>query len=518
MTNLVHKVEEAIRQEGLLAPGMRVAVACSGGADSVALVRLLYELKDRLGLRLLVCHLNHQLRGAEADADEAFVRQLAERLELEFLVRRQDVAARAQKEKSNLEEAGRLARLEFFASLIQNGKADAVALAHTLDDQAETVLARLLRGAGTRGLAGIYPVVEPVPSAQAGRLVRPFLGIRRADLRAYLAEREQPWREDTSNLDRRRLRNRLRLDLLSQLNPAAIAHLGRLAAHAREEESFWSAYIEEKFATLVDSAVGGPAARLARRSPSGEGGSLGVGGPLELDISRLLAPDPLLSKLPARRAAEAQRAVARRLLRRALAEVRGNLRRIAHTHVESLLRLADPSGQSGQRVVLPGVEVERSFDRLLFHPARPPVYAEHQQGVYPQPAPGVAPADYRLHVEAPGGVPLPGGGTLIFKLISLAEGKPGYNETRKLVDAARAPFPLVVRNWQPGDAYQPRGAARVKKLKTLFREQRVPRQQRARTPVVLREGEIVCVPRFGVAAPFGLSDASGTALLIEEKG
>ena len=515
---LLRKLEQAIRRERLLQPGMRVAVACSGGADSVALVRLLYELKDRLGLRLLVCHLNHQLRGAEADADEAFVRQLAERLELEFLVRRQDVAARAQKEKSNLEEAGRLARLEFFASLIQNGKADAVALAHTLDDQAETVLARLLRGAGTRGLAGIYPVVEPVPSAQAGRLVRPFLGIRRADLRAYLAEREQPWREDTSNLDRRRLRNRLRLDLLSQLNPAAIAHLGRLAEHAREEESFWSAYIEEKFATLVDSAVGGPAARLARRSPSGEGGSLGVGGPLELDISRLLAPDPLLSKLPARRAAEAQRAVARRLLRRALAEVRGDLRRIAQTHVESLLRLANPSGQSGQRVVLPGVEVERSFDRLLFHPARPPVYAERQQGVCPQPAPGAAPADYRLHVEAPGGVPLPGGGTLIFKLISLAEGKPGYNETRELVDAARAPFPLVVRNWQPGDAYQPRGAARVKKLKTLFREQRVPRQQRARTPVVLREGEIVCVPRFGVAAPFGLSDASGTALLIEEKG
>ncbi|MFQ5723674.1 MAG: tRNA lysidine(34) synthetase TilS [Terriglobia bacterium] len=514
------RIERALRREPfgraqggrLLEPGMRVAVACSGGADSVALVCLLEELRGPLGLRLLVVHLNHQLRGAEADADEAFVRQLAERLELEFLVRRQDVAARAQKEKSNLEEAGRLARLDFFASLIRNGKADAVALAHTLDDQAETVLARLLRGAGTRGLAGIYPVVEPVPGAQAGRLVRPFLGIRRADLRAYLAEREQPWREDTSNLDRRRLRNRLRLDLLPQLDPAAIAHLGRLAERAREEESFWSAYIEEKFAALVDSAVDDPAARLARRSPLAEGG------PLEFQISNLLTPDPFLERLPARRAAEAQRALARRLLRRALAEVRGDLRRITQTHVESLLRLADPSGQSGRRVVLPGVEVERRFDRLLFHPVQPPDGAERQQGVSPQPAPGAAPADYRLHVEAPGGVPLPGGGILLFKLISLAEGKPGYNESRKLVDAARAPFPLVVRNWHPGDAYQPRGAARVKKLKTLFREQRVPRQQRARTAVVLREGEIVCVPRFGVAAPFGLSDASGTALLIEEKG
>src|SRR3990172_1476715 len=227
--DLRRKVEEAVRQGKLLEPGMKVAVACSGGADSVALACLLAELKETLGLRLLLVHLNHQLRGAEADADEAFVRKLAERLEVEFLARREDVGARAQRDKTNLEEAGRQTRLEFFASLIAAGKADAVALAHTLDDQAETVLGRLVRGAGTKGLAGIYPVVELTP---AGKLVRPLLGIRRGELREYLAEREQAWREDASNLDRRRLRNRIRLELLPQLNPASIEHLGRLAAHA----------------------------------------------------------------------------------------------------------------------------------------------------------------------------------------------------------------------------------------------------------------------------------------------
>src|SRR3989304_4783727 len=124
------------------------------------------ELKEPLGLRLLLVHLNHQLRGAEADADEIFVRQLAERLEVEFLARHEDVAARARRDKANLQEAGRAARLEFFASLIAAGKADAVALAHTLDDQAETVLGRLVRGAGTKGLAGLYPVGGTPPTDQ----------------------------------------------------------------------------------------------------------------------------------------------------------------------------------------------------------------------------------------------------------------------------------------------------------------------------------------------------------------
>jgi len=492
--DLRRKVEEAVRQGRLLEPGMKVAVACSGGADSVALACLLAELKETLGLRLLLVHLNHQLRGAEADADEAFVRQLAERLEVEFLVRREDVAARAQKEKVNVEEAGREARLEFFASIIAGGKADAVALAHTLDDQAETVLGRLVRGAGTKGLAGIYPVVETPPTDKgkqrtAGdkplpyprlKLIRPLLGMRRGELREYLAEREQGWREDASNLDRRRLRNRIRLELLPQLNSAAIEHLGRLAAHAREEESFWAAYVEERFRALAQAAPGKD---------------------LQFEISDLMKPDPLLKRLPARRAAEAQRAVARRLLRRALADIRGDLRRFTQTHVESVLRLAE-EGQSGQRVVLPGVEVERRFERLVFQATTAVAAA----------APG-----FELRVEAPGGVPLPGGGALTFKLVVWAGGEPGYNERRQLVDAARAPFPLRVRNWRPGDAYQPLGSARVKKLKTLFREQRIPRGERSRTPVVLAGGDIVWVPRLGVAAAYGLTAGSQTALVIEER-
>ena len=484
---LLQKVERAIRRGELLAPGMRVAVACSGGADSVALVHLLGELKEALGLRLLVVHLNHQLRGAEADGDEAFVRQLAERLELEFLVGREDVAARARQRKLNLEEAGREARQEFFARLVRNGRADVVAVAHTMDDQAETVLARILRGAGTKGLAGIYPVVEPVPGAATGRLVRPLLGVRRAELRAYLEERRQGWREDASNRDRSRLRNRIRLELLPQLvhvgGPAAVEHLARLARHAREEESFWAAYVEERFRALArveaDECV--------------------------LPVAGLLVSGPEVERLGRRAAREAQRAVARRLLRRAVRAVRGDLRRITQSHVESALRLAE-EGRSGQRVELPGVVVARQFDQLVFRPAER-VRAERK-----------TPANYRVQVAGPGCVQLPGGRALRFEIASVERLERGYNKERSVADAGRARFPLVVRNWQPGDSYQPLGTPRRKKVKTLFQEQRIPVEERAGTPVVLCDGEIVWVPRWGVAAAFGLSRESRRALVIEERG
>lgn len=476
--NLREQVEQAIRRQELLAPGMRVAVGCSGGADSVALVRLLYELKDKLGLRLLVAHLNHQLRGKEADADEEFVRRLAERLEIEFVVRREDIAARAKKEKVNLEEAGREARLEFFASLITAGKADAVAVAHTLDDQAETVLARLVRGAGTRGLAGIYPVVEPVPGAKSGRLVRPLLGVRRSELRDYLDSLQQPWREDASNRDRKRLRSRIRMELLPQLNAAAFEHLGRLAEHAREEENFWAAVVEHRFGVLAH-----------RR-----------GEELDLPVRALVEPDPLLGKLSGRQAREGQRALARRLVRRALAEVRGDLRRIMQKHVENILHLAE-EGQSGQRIALPGVVVEREFDRIVLHPA----------GL------AASPASFEVKIEGPQAVRLPDGGVLEFKLVGVAKLEPVYNGRRSVAAAARMRFPLLVRNWRPGDRFQPAGSRSRKKLKQLFQQERIPVAERARLPLAVCGGEIVWVARLGVAAGYELTPGSTEALVIEEK-
>ena len=209
----------------MLRAGDRVGVGVSGGADSVALLRLLEELSAELGIRLAVLHFNHQLRGAESDADESFVAQLAAARGIEFLAGREDVAAAPAGAGWNLEDAARRLRYAFFASAVKAGRVTRVAVAHTADDQAETVLARLVRGTGPAGLASIYPV--------KGHVVRPLLEIRRSELRSYLTTLGQSWREDASNLDLTRLRARLRHQVLPvlerELQPAIVEHLGRLA-------------------------------------------------------------------------------------------------------------------------------------------------------------------------------------------------------------------------------------------------------------------------------------------------
>ncbi|MGH9779721.1 MAG: tRNA lysidine(34) synthetase TilS, partial [Candidatus Acidiferrales bacterium] len=347
-----------------------------------------------------------------------------------------------------------------------------------------------VRGAGTRGLAGIYPVVEqktagdkPPPYPRI-RLVRPLLGVRRIELRDWLDQLQQPWREDATNRDPARLRSRIRLEVLPQLNSAALEHLGRLADHAREEESFWAALIEGRFEAFAYRA----------------------GKEIELLVAALVEPDPVLAKLPERQRREGQRAVARRLLRRALAEVRGDLRRITQTHVEKALALAT-EGQSGKRLVLPGVEVERQFDRLVIRPAA---------------GQGVA-NDFELRLDGPQTVQLPDGRALEVKLVGVAQLEPGYNGARDAADAARAQFPLVVRHWRPGDRFgaaaggRPAGS-RGKKLKTLFQQRRIPLAERARTPVVVSGGDIIWVRRLGVAAGYALDAGSRTALVIEERG
>lgn len=227
--------------------GDRVGVGVSGGADSVALLRLLVELKDRLGIFPVVLHFNHQLRGAESDADEDFAASLAAEHGLECFAERADVAAAARGHRWNLEDAARRLRYAFFGSAVERHRLARCAVAHTADDQAETVLARLVRGTGPAGLAAIYPV--------KGHVIRPLLEIRRGELRQYLAGIGQGWREDLSNQDVTRLRARLRHQVLPViergLQPAIVSHLGRLAQLSREDEVFWSALVSERLAALV---------------------------------------------------------------------------------------------------------------------------------------------------------------------------------------------------------------------------------------------------------------------------
>lgn len=222
----------------LLKPGMRLAVGVSGGADSVALLRTLVDAAPEIGLVLSVAHMHHGIRGAEAEADAEFVAGLAAELGLRFVRRDVDAVAEARVERETLEEAARRLRYGWFRELLEAGVADAVATAHTLDDQAETVLHRLLRGAWTEGLSGIYPVLKE----RRGVIVRPFLGVRREEIENWLSQIGQPWKEDATNADMSYTRNRLRRELLPALgtfNPQICGQLANLATLARDEEAYW---------------------------------------------------------------------------------------------------------------------------------------------------------------------------------------------------------------------------------------------------------------------------------------
>jgi tRNA(Ile)-lysidine synthase len=215
-------------------------VAASGGADSTALVRALRNLKRETGRgRLVVAHCNHGLRGAESDADEAFVRALADELGLDAIVHKADVAATAGERGDGIEEAARAVRYRFFEDVAGRVGARYIATAHTLDDQAETILLRILRGTGIAGLGGISKV-RGVAGNTVG-LVRPMLTLRRADVLEYLESLGQTYRDDSSNVDRSFTRNRVRHDLLPQLardyNPRVIEALANLATQAEEMQA-----------------------------------------------------------------------------------------------------------------------------------------------------------------------------------------------------------------------------------------------------------------------------------------
>ena len=338
----------------LLHAGERVCVAVSGGADSTALLLALAEAnaeRQGLGIALSAAHVHHGLRGAEADGDEAFVRALCERLQVPLTVFRVDTAARQATEHEGIEEAARQLRYEALRGLA----VDAVATAHTLDDQAETVVMKLLRGAWTEGLGGISPEVQGLGMRDEGlgkaRLVRPMLGVRRAEVEVFLRERGQEWREDTSNLDLSLTRNRVRRELMPLLrgfNPGIDALLARTAAIARDEEAFWQAEVAR---VLPQVLLPGRPVRGGGRAVSTAVGE----GSCALELARLAA-------MPAALRRRVLRAAARTLYAEGEAGSR-----LSSEETAKLLALAgfggDPAvtGRIGSRLVLHGgLRAERS--------------------------------------------------------------------------------------------------------------------------------------------------------------
>ena len=459
---MLREISHYVRTHQLLKPGERVGVAVSGGADSVALLRAMMELRGELGVVLSAVHFHHGIRGAEADEDESFVARLAAGLQVPFLRDQGDVPRFAKANNLSLEAAARKLRYEFFSRLLREDALDKICTAHTSDDQAETVLLRFLRGSGTRGLAGIHPVL----ALKKGAVVRPMLKVARGDVLAYLKSLGQDWREDSSNADTAHTRNRIRHELLPLLeqdyNPSLRQLLGEVAEASRDEEGFWTQLIGSMAANAIEEHEGATSIRLG---------------------------------LPAMESP----AVRRRLLR--LGAERAGVRLDFH-HVEQLLNLAgqEKSGEvelpNGWRAKRVG---RRTDSRIILQAENP---AEDQTG-------------YEFDLSIPSEVQIPAISTQVrVTFVRYAEVKGRYNPA-SLLDASLLGTPLVLRNWRPGDRLHPLHRGSEEKLKRLFQEKHVPAEQRGLWPVLTSGDKVVWAKDFAVAAEFAAREGTSQAVLVE---
>ncbi len=441
----------------LLKPGMRLGVAVSGGADSVALLRALAGRSAELGLVLHVAHLHHGLRGTEAGGDLEFCRELAARLGLPFHEARVDTAAEAQsdpasgKSAETIEEAARRLRYSWFRKLLSERLLDAVATAHTLDDQAETVLAKLLRGAWTEGLAGIHPALE----FPEGQVVRPLLAVTHAEIETYLHVLGQDWREDSTNRQATFTRNRIRhqlLPLLEGWNPRLREHLAQMAGLARDEEAWWQAELSRLAPQYLLPG------RPVRGGGRAAGGGLDAG--LAIEVTRL---------------ASLASALQRRLLRLA-SEKFGVALDFAAT--EALRSLAH-SGHAGQKLALPeGLLAERTARELRLTPSHGSA-PESKSAEAPQ-----APPQYQF--EIPGEIEAPAFGLHLRIESATASPRPGLDG-----NGNQPAQTAILRNWKPGDRVTLRYSGKPRKVKEVLERLRVTGTSRAFWPVLEVSGRIV---------------------------
>jgi tRNA(Ile)-lysidine synthase len=458
MLNLETRVLRTIREYGMIKPEDHVLVAVSGGPDSLALLHCLFRLASQLHIKLTVAHLNHRLRGAEADADESFVRAAGRSLGLDVITESIDIGEQAAAAKANLEEWARRIRYQFLWRTADGIGAARIAVGHTISDQAETVLLRLFRGSGSAGVSGIYPVVD-------GVVIRPLLECSRREILTYLQAYRIDYREDATNRDTNRMRNRIRHDLIPYLerffNPQIAKILAREAAIARVTTD----YLEDSIEALFQD--------------------------LRVDI-----PNGLY--LPAEKLSELHPAASALLLRRALRQCRGSLTGISARHIHDLLRLCRP-GTSGRRLLIPGpVVVRREFENLVFQRPDP---VPNPEFCYTLPIPG------RCVIEEIGMEFVAEEG--IFENSAVPQ---AISAGRALLNPALLPRELMIRTRRLGDRY---GGGRHRKVKKMLIDAGISASIRDMMPLVVAGAAVVWIPGFRPARAFRSDPASAPQVRVE---
>jgi len=481
---LIKTVEATIKAHSMIGTGDSVLVGVSGGPDSIALLHIILSLAQRFSLRVAVAHLNHCLRQKDSDDDAEFVASLARKLDLPCYIKKEDVRKYRLEKKLSLEEAARIVRYRFFESIAEKYMFNKIALGHNADDNAELVIMNLLRGSGPVGISGIPPV-------RNGEIIRPLIKLTKSEILEFLAVNKLKFVSDKSNNDQRYLRNRIRHHLIPHLkssyNKRIVETINRFASIIRSEEE----WIDDLINPIFNKSV------LTAENNS-----------VTLSISSI-------NKLHI--------AAQRRIIRKAIAEIKGNLRRISFLHIDSVSSLLINSGHAFGHIDLPDrVWIKRDGDTVSFSRGKR-VLRDLDKKLSDE---NKLSFEYRILKPEAGFKEEIFPMSLLIKELGLNIGfskieienlsdihHAGHNVA--FFDTDKLSFPLVLRNFRPGDRFQPFGMSGTQKVKKYFINNKVTRAQRAKCPILLSREKIMWVVGYRIDDFFKVKQSTRNILKME---
>lgn len=459
---VLKQVSETIRIKSLFNRGDRVIVGLSGGADSVCLLHVLLSLSTRFDLTIFAIHINHMLRGPESDQDEEYVTELCEKLGVKLLVKQANIKETADQKGLSIEEAGREARYELFDIAANEVNASRIAVAHNKNDQAETLLMRMIRGTGLEGLKGI--------EHKRGSIVRPLLDVSRKEIEAYCEQYDLKPRTDSSNLESIYTRNRIRLDLIPGINKLFNTDITetfyRMANLLKEDNE----YIEENAVIIYNQCILNQKVKEIR-----------------LDISKILSCHTAISK---------------RIIRMAVKHVKGNTKGIESIHIDKVLE-AICGGKTGVKLHLPcGVRIKVSYNELIVTSGtteEEPVFFEKSVNI-----PGVTTVpELNLRIEAE-----------LVRYDDVETARLNEKSFIQIFDFDKLSKGINIRNRRNGDVFKPLKSNGTKKLKEYFIDNKFPRDLRNELPMIAYEKEIVWIVGYKISDKFTVTENTKSVLKL----
>ena len=467
--NLMQRASKIICNYRMISKRDSLLVGVSGGPDSVVLLYLLMELKDKYNLQLYIVHLNHMLRGNESEEDARYVKRLAKKLKLPAFIGNKDVNKFAKVNKLSLEEAARIQRYDFYEQIADKLNIRKIALGHTADDNAETVIMRLLRGAGETGLTGIYPV------RYIGNLkvIRPLLNIYRVEIEAFLKEKKISVRTDSSNVDSKFLRNKVRLNLIPLLEKSYNQNVKQVLINTadilREENEYLEEIAEKFYSESIRKTV------LGKSNEN-----------IQLDISKIRSY-PL--------------AIQRRVIRYGIKELTGSLRQITYLHCNEVLKLLKGNLAYGQIDLPNGLVVERMRRELVIRRGK----TQNIRSII-------------YSVKIPGETIIPELGvklvcTIYIKKSNIKLSRHGQ-QYQEYLDYGKIKEPVFIRSRKNGDTFQPLGMIGKKKIKDFLIDQKIPQPEKNRVLLLTDKIGIIWIVGFRISDKFKVTEKTKQVLKV----